>query len=373
MAESIIHSDRVRDLTVSRQIPIEVEGSVTYEIPLTLWAAFSPKMTNTGQDLGGAEWFDSIKEKTKEDLADEIRTLGGPWSRVWQAIASFLLSAPHRDDPDRAFEWLSTVDENRLRRWLIGDHSHSQDQGMIERAAEGDLDAAAELLGEEADSNPELLEHLKWMIHTDGLPVRYATALKDFRAEVFSEFEEAFAGAISRAAAAQRNAPSGRSAKEVVEEVTSGIDFDIPQGISRVVVIPSMLMRPLSLIDLYRRTLFVYYGIPDEFVDSDPEAPPPWLVRTYKALGDERRLRILRRLSQGPASLDELTEMLDLTKSTVHHHTVLLRGAGLIRIHMGNDKSSGKKSFSLREQALGNARGVLDSYLTTVEERADVL
>lgn len=373
MAESIIHSDRVRDLTAaSRRTRIEVEGSVTCEIPLTLWATFCLKETNTAQDLGGAGWLANLREKTREELANEIVVLGGPSCGGWQAISSFLLSAPHRHDPDRAFEWLSTVEDNRLRRWLIGYSAHNQDQALIERAAEGDLDAAAELIGDRAESKPELLDHLKWMIHTDDLPVRYADALEAFRAEVFSGFEEEFAAAISRAAAAQRNAPSGRSAREVVEEVTSGIDFDIPQDTGRVVIVPSMLTRPLSLIDQYRGTLFVYYGVPDEFVDIDPQAPPPWLVRTYKALGDERRLRILRRLGEGPASLDELTEMLDLSKSTVHHHTALLRGAGLIRIHIPEDKSSAKKSFSLREQSLAAARGFLDSYLTTAEEKESV-
>jgi DNA-binding transcriptional ArsR family regulator len=87
------------------------------------------------------------------------------------------------------------------------------------------------------------------------------------------------------------------------------------------------------------------------------------MVRTYKALSDERRLRILRRLREGDTSLDELTEMLGLSKSTVHHHMSTLRAAGLIRIHVSIDKSSKKRIYSLRDQALEDASGFLDSYL----------
>lgn len=371
MTERIIPSERVRDLaSAPRRIPIDIEGSVTYEIPLVIWSTFNPEETNTASELGEG-WHDQIRDACRAELADELQTLGGPHAHVWLAISNFLLSAPHPHDPDRVFSWLETVGEQRLRRWILGYNSHTDDQALIEQAAGGDLDAAIELLGDEAEKKADLVEFFQWMLETGGLPERYATALKDFRGEVFSEFEDEFAGAIARAAAARRAAPTRGSAKEVVEEVTSGIDFEIPLGITRVVLVPSVLTRPLSLIDGYRGTLIVYYGIADEFIDSDPEAPPSWLVRTYKALSDERRLRILRRLGEGPASLDDLSEMLGLSKSTVHHHIAQLRGAGLIRVHIPEEKSSAKKRFSLREQSLADATGFLDSYLKTNEEQKE--
>lgn len=373
MSEYVIHSERVRDLTSApRGIAIEIEGSVTYEIALAIWSVFSPKAINAAYELG-PDWLKKVKSQTSDDLTERIVTLGGPWCATWLAVSGFLLSAPHPHDPDRVFDWLSTVDNNRLRRWIIGYSSHSDNQALIEQAAGGDLDAAVELLGDQVENKPGLVDHMEWMINTEGLPARYANILSEFRSEVFREYEDEFAGAISRAAAAQRAAPANGSAKEVVEEVTSGVDFDIPDGVSRVVLIPSMVTRPLSVIDVNRGTLVVYYGIADEYVDSDPDAPPSWLVRTHKALGDERRLRIMRRLSEGPASLDDLTEMLDISKSTVHHHIALLRGAGLIRVHIPEDKSSAKKSFSLRLQSLADTRGFLDSYLTPTEERENVL
>ncbi|MBW2471479.1 MAG: helix-turn-helix transcriptional regulator, partial [Deltaproteobacteria bacterium] len=112
--------------------------------------------------------------------------------------------------------------------------------------------------------------------------------------------------------------------------------------------------------------------VADEFVDTDPEAPPSWLVNTYKALSDERRLRILRRLAEGDTSLEELTEMLGLSKSTVHHHISILRGAGLVRVNLSHDEGYKHKQriYSLRDQALGDATGSLDTYLRFEEKEA---
>jgi len=230
------------------------------------------------------------------------------------------------------------------------------------------MEAALRLLGEKAEEKPEIVDYVRWLVVTDDLPRRFTGALKRFRSEVFSDFEDDFAAAIGRAAAARRAAPMRGDAKSVIEEVTSGLSFEIPRGVNRVILVPSVVNRPLSLIDVHRGILVVYYGIADEFINSDPEAPPSWLLRVYKALGDDKRLRIMRRLSEGEATLDELTEMLGLSKSTVHHHMSLLRGAGLVRVQMSAEESKGKhKTYSVREQSVADAGDFLDSYLRTTE------
>ena len=382
MTELLMPNESVRELTTSpRRIPIEIEGSVCHEVILTIWSVFSPKDTGSGQDLG-KEWSEEVAAATPDDVREELLTLGGPWFYVWLSISSFLLSAPHPHHPDRMFDWLESVDEMRLRRWILSHTSHKNDQALIEQSANGDLDALIQLMDHGNDdpktddskkkkkkATDEMVEFAKDVMYTEGLPKRYATALKRFRAEVFDAYEEEFGGAIERAAAARRAAPTRGSAAEVIEEVTSGISFDIPLGVTRLVLVPSVVTRPLSLIDGSRGTLVVYFGIADEFINGDPEAPPSWLVNMFKALSDEKRLRILRRLGEGETTLDELTEMLSLSKSTVHHHIGQLRSAGLIRVHMPNDENKTKhKSYSLREQSLTEAGAFLDSYLRNSEE-----
>ena len=366
--ELIIPTERVRDLTnAPRRLPIEVEGSVAYELVLAMWTVFNPESSSAAFDLG-EDWFENVRRSVPDDLAEEIVTLGGPYSFAWLGISSLLLSAPHPHDPDHVYTWLEDVDEGRLRRWLIGYSSHDEDQSLIEQAAAGDMEAALRLLGEKAEEKPEIVDYVRWLVVTDDLPRRFTNTLKRFRSEVFSDFEDDFAAAIGRAAAARRAAPMRGDAKSVIEEVTSGLSFEIPRGVNRVILVPSVVNRPLSLIDVHRGILVVYYGIADEFINSDPEAPPSWLLRVYKALGDDKRLRIMRRLSEGEATLDELTEMLGLSKSTVHHHMSLLRGAGLVRVQMSAEESKGKhKTYSVREQSVADAGDFLDSYLRTTE------
>lgn len=362
-------SELIRDLTEApHQISIDVEGHVSHEVILTVWAAFNPKETNTSLDLG-PDWLKGIRRDTGDDLEDELVALGGPYCHVWLAVSGLLLSAPHPHDPDHIYEWLGSMPDSRLRRWILGYSSHSTDQALIEQVAGGDIEALGSLFPKD---HKGMLAYSKDILFSDGLARRFADALIRFRSEVFSEYEEEFGDAIRRAAAARRAVPARGSAKEVVEDVTSGIDFEIPLGTSRVVLVPSVVTRPLSLIDEARGTLVVYYGIADEFLDSDPEAPPSWLVRIYKALSDDRRLRIMRRVSEGEATLDELTDLLGLSKSTVHHHISQLRAAGLIRVHVPSGESKGKQRvYTLREQALLDAGAFLGSYLkrSDLEER----
>jgi DNA-binding transcriptional ArsR family regulator len=358
---------RVRDLTSApRRLPIEVEGSSAFELILSIWSVFNPGESNTAFDLG-PEWQEHIRELTPSDLEEEIKALGGPYCSTWLGISSLLITAPHPHDPDNVFGWLGSIDDQRLRRWILGYSAHEEDEALIEQAAQGDIEAVRSLMGDIADEKMDFVEHLITLVQIEGLPKRLAEVLTRFRQEVFVEYEEEFSGAIARAAAARKAVANRNDAKAVIEDATSGIEFDIPLGVRRVVLIPSVVTRPLSLIDGHRGTLLVYYAIADEFMDSDPEAPPSWLLRTYKALSDEKRLRILRRLSEGETTLDELTEMLDLSKSTVHHHISILRGAGLIRVRMATECEDDvkRKAYALREQSLEDATGFLDTYLRT--------
>ena len=109
------------------------------------------------------------------------------------------------------------------------------------------------------------------------------------------------------------------------------------------------------------------YPVADEYMDADPDAPPEWLIKIYKALGDERRMRILRRLAKGPASLHDLTKEFDASKSTIHHHLVLLRTAGLVKVTMGAEKE-----YSLRKDIVPETAAVLQAYMTGQESEETI-
>jgi DNA-binding transcriptional ArsR family regulator len=268
------------------------------------------------------------------------------------------------------FEWLQNIEPRRLRLRLLGYATgHLTDPALVEEAAAGDTEALRQLLvtavEEWSDEKKDkYLDHAFTLFSLDEVELRdrVVAVLRRYRQEVFSTFEAEFGAAIARAAAARRAMGNLGPAKDVIEDVTKGLDYEIPLGVTRVVLIPSLVTRPLSILDQHRELLLVYYGMADEFVETDPDAAPSWLVRTYKALGDERRLRIVRRLSEGETTFEELTEMLGLTKSTVHHHISILRAAGLVRVHVPEDDGR-QRTYSLRRQAIDNAFDSLDSYI----------
>lgn len=87
----------------------------------------------------------------------------------------------------------------------------------------------------------------------------------------------------------------------------------------------------------------------------DPYQPPQALVQSFKALGDEQRLRMVKMLAEKELSLQELTDVLQMAKSTVHHHLSMLRAARLV-------EASGSR-FRLRSQSVSQLSLLLDQFL----------
>jgi len=99
------------------------------------------------------------------------------------------------------------------------------------------------------------------------------------------------------------------------------------------------------------------YPVADENIAEDSNVPPVRLVRLYKALADERRLRILKMLMTKSYSLQELADEFGVAKTTLHHHLVTLRIAGLVRIQ------SDEHFYSLRQNTLSEVSELLNTYL----------
>ena len=63
-------------------------------------------------------------------------------------------------------------------------------------------------------------------------------------------------------------------------------------------------------------------------------AAPPEELRAvaayHKALSDPTRLRLLRRLAEGPATVNELTSHVDLSQPLVSFHLHRLKAAGVV-------------------------------------------
>jgi DNA-binding transcriptional ArsR family regulator len=148
------------------------------------------------------------------------------------------------------------------------------------------------------------------------------------------------------------------SIEELVESVTNGIEFAPWPGLDWVALAPTYVMRPWMVETPTDDGTIVCYPAADESLVEQHEGPPARLVRLHQALGDERRLRILRRLARERLTFQELANALGLPKSSLHYHLGILRAAGLLRITIlarGNH-------YSLRREALAGMDDQLLAY-----------
>ena len=150
--------------------------------------------------------------------------------------------------------------------------------------------------------------------------------------ERFDEIEPGWTGLLERSAAEASRVAARADVKTVVERMTHGLVYNGDVGIVEVLVVPSLIHRPFTIITDHEATKVFCYAASHQPVEE--ESPDARLVAIYRALGDETRLRILRRLVNGSTSVGLLGEDLGLAKSTVHQHLFSLRGAGLVRLDL---------------------------------------
>lgn len=148
---------------------------------------------------------------------------------------------------------------------------------------------------------------------------------------------------------------------ELVEMATGGVDLQPRPGLERVLLAPQYHFRPVNLYEHFK-TVYVY-AYPTDVVPAEAGAPPEALTRLTAALADASRLRILRFLAAAPRTFTDVKREIGLAKSTVHHHLVTLRSAGLLRVH---DLGEDGVRYSLRPAALSLLGARLGAY---IEER----
>ncbi|MBM7661321.1 DNA-binding transcriptional ArsR family regulator [Bacillus mesophilus] len=112
-----------------------------------------------------------------------------------------------------------------------------------------------------------------------------------------------------------------------VEQISGGLRIEAYEGLEQVIMIPTYHTNPLIVSRKLKNTVQILYPID---LPEGEHAPPKKLVRLTKALADENRLKILKLVYKNPMTFTEILQYFDVSKSTVHHHVMLLRTAGLI-------------------------------------------
>ncbi len=147
----------------------------------------------------------------------------------------------------------------------------------------------------------------------------------------FRTVDPAILEGLAAEAAARRAELPPESPEDYVEQVTRGVYVERGKDVQVVVLTPQYHSRPFTVYDSFKGLVVLDYAA--EAVVPGPGSPSPALTRMARALSDESRLRILRFLGEGEGTFTDIVKFTGLAKSTVHHHMMMLRAAGLVRTY----------------------------------------
>jgi DNA-binding transcriptional ArsR family regulator len=258
---------------------------------------------------------------------------------------------------------LAATDPVEIRLHLLGYYNghHVTEPETIRRAAEEDPAAIGELLAAFSEYvDPDKCEDVEQVLRTTPADSKRALLdlLSGWYEHVLPEIVPADYGSlVEKDAEAKRELVRSVPPEQVVERLAPGIQWVPGSEIDRVVLFPVYSPRPWVYMSEYKR---VKIFCPPIAADRErTPGDPAELVRIYKALGDESRLKLLKRLQEGPVSLTDAAQLVGLAKSTTHHHLAILRQAGFVLIQEGDD------TYKLRPDLRPEPGALLESYLGT--------
>jgi DNA-binding transcriptional ArsR family regulator len=336
-----------------------VEASPVYELLLSLFVWGSKKDL---KDLEcGSTFFEQLETDTTPEVAEQLTGLHD-CGELWLPLVGVARESGATKSVEAFVKHLSAMDPVNLRTHLIRScHKGDMSRDEVAAAAAGEPGALARLTEQK-----HATEGFMSVMSEDPTMTqrRIVTTLSGVQ-EVLGASISELLPALRRDAAEKRAIGGSMDAPAFVETATNGVTFRMQPQITDVVLIPSKIIRPWTVIADHKGTQIFAYSVADEHLHADPEAPPSYLVDLYKALGDEKRLRILSILSEGDTGLMEIAERVDVAKSTAHHHLRVLRSAGLVRAIVSDNKE-----YGLRRKQIPEVGRLLDMYLTTPAQAA---
>lgn len=338
-------------------VRVEVIASSGAELALSLAAVLHEADFELDDDRAA-----TLRAAAGEELLEDALAVAHGEPKIIMIVPALVARLDPPADADGLLRELAEGPPDALWRVVVEHLSRDWgvvDLALVDRAADGAPGALEELrtLAVEGDCDECALGVLDTPPHElrDGM----LDVLTRWRDRAFADLEEDALGPMRRSAAATGELAEDVTLDELVVTVTNGIEWAEDPGLDRALLLPSFAFRPWVVTTEIDRTRVIVYPVADEHLRLQSAAPPPRLVRLFKALADEGRLRLLRRMQSGPISLSDAAEELDVSKPTAHHHLATLRQAGLVVV-----RDEGRATtYALRQDPGEATHEALVSYL----------
>ena len=337
---------------------VTVEVSPAYELLLSL-AVVSERDDDTFEV--GQEWVDEMRARAGEELLARIDAVSQHEADTWTHLLGLAYDAPR--DVSAFLARLGEADPAEIKLHLVQYYSRDTRRctapHVIRDAVGGDVEAQREFLQTCHPEQEPWTNYLRGVLEADddSLKSELIAVLEAWADRVWKPESLTILPILERDADAKRELLRDLSLEEFVETATNGVEWVARPGIHRLVMTPSFVNRPLVSFAEIGEVQMIVYPVADESIAADLDTPPLRLVRLSKALGDEKRLRILRALADGEKNLMELAEMFGVAKTTMHHHMIVLRSAGLVSVGVGS------KRYRLRRETVPDVGALLSGYL----------
>jgi DNA-binding transcriptional ArsR family regulator len=340
---------------------LSIDVSPAYELLQSMAVVFAEDDGDT-YEIGNA-WLGEARERAGEDLVARVEGVMMGENDTFIHLSGLVHDTPAPRDVPAFLAHLRETDAAEIMLHLVQFYSREirrmTPPAVIRAAVAGEPEARGEFA---RTSYPE------WEAWGAYLGRVLDVDIEAFKAELISVIEAwaervwkpeslTIMPILERDADAKRELQRELPLDRFITTATNGVEFAPRPGIDRVVMAPSFVNRPLVTYNEIGETLLIIYPVADESVSADADAPPIRLVRLSKALGDEKRLRILRALADGEKSLVELAEMFGVPKTSMHHHMIVLRSAGLVAVGVG------QKRYRLRSETVPDLGALLGGYL----------
>jgi DNA-binding transcriptional ArsR family regulator len=351
--------------TARRPFTVEMAVNPVFDLLVATWSARGDSEKTSSWTIG-EEWLTDFRTSIHPSVWSELDILSGKGEAdwlLWLIMGLLAEEATEFETVTEALDWLDGVD---LRSMLLANLCPGAESELIDSVTGGDDSDLERLLDRVEQCEPSGEQKRQVMVEVLARldTSRLVEALRAVNDTAFAPFAEEWAPALARSAETVGMTVPGSQPQALIERITNGIDYEIPLGVTRLILVPSVVIRPFSMVSDAGSGVVLAYPVDDEHLFDDPDAPSTWLVNYFKALGDPRRLKLLRRLELGPADLAELSDLIGMAKTSTFHHVGVLRSAGLVTVHIGGSNSG---TYELRRQAFGDADGLLHKYLNLTE------
>ncbi|OSX88415.1 ArsR/SmtB family transcription factor [Bacillus mycoides] len=330
---------------------VQMKYSILFECALGIAAVTHKRLIDT-LEKSQSEW-EKIRQSLSVEMREHLQFVEE--NNTWKALLQLLYEGDFQD----LLQFIANIDslsEEDLKYICLPFLGEAY-QAKRRLAASGEVSVIHELK-ELTHDHQFFSTYIEFVCHADvrELKTHLIAVMTGWYDSVVKKEAEEIVSILQRDYEAKNEMNKKMKPEEFVEWATGGVTYMPEPSVHHVLLIPQITYRPWNIEADIEDTKVFHYPVANESIHpEDPYEPSYFLVHKHKALGDEARLRIVKLLFEQERTLQEITERLQLGKSTVHHHLKLLRSAKLVDIQDGK--------YVLRKKAVQSLAKELDAFL----------